>query len=55
MGLEPTEDVELGRQMVQEKIIAEGISEKHLHVMFDKVASELAKSGKSEFNSLGSQ
>ena len=55
MGLEPTVDVEIGRQMVREKIVRDGITEKHLQALFEKVVSEMAKSGKSEFSSICSQ
>jgi len=55
MGLEPTDDLEIGRKMVQEKIKRDGISEEHLNTIIEKAASELAAAGKLDFSSNGSQ
>jgi len=53
--LKPTDDVEIGRKMVLEKIEKDGISEERLQEMFDKIASEMAKSKQVVFSSIGSQ
>ena len=55
MGLEPTEDLKMGRKMVQDKIKTDGISEERFQIMLDRAASELAKSGKLGSKSSGSQ
>ena len=55
MGLEATDDLEIGRKMVQERIKRDGISEEHFNTMIEKVASELAAAGKLDFSSIGSQ